>query len=315
MSADAMQLPRIDFSGVDPSAPGTGAWSGVRAQVMDALTTTGCFDAHYPALTPELRAALFDGAVKPLFALPVEAKRRNYYGADKPLHGYLGDIPGFDGYESLAVVDGPKSENVRAFADLVWPDAGNGFCETVHGAAKRIAELEEAVRRMVLEELGVAKYDEHLNASSWHLFRMSEYKAPNAAEKTVRYRSHQDTNMLSVVCQHEVEGLEVQTRDGETILVKPSPTSLVVMAGNALRAWTNDNLHAPFHRITVSGDVTRYSAILFSVPNFRIQAPDELVDDEHPPRFKPHDYNDFVRFCVSEEGAKHEDKLKAYCGL
>ena len=45
--------------------------------MVDALDTFGCFDAHYPALAPEHRAALFDGAVRPLFALPVDAKRRN----------------------------------------------------------------------------------------------------------------------------------------------------------------------------------------------------------------------------------------------
>jgi hypothetical protein len=134
MGAGAMQLPRIDFSSVDLSAPGAGAWSEVRAQVLDALATFGCFDAHYPALTPELRTALFEGAVRPLFALPVEAKRRNYYGADKPFHGYLGDISGYDGYESLAIVDGPKSEQVRAFADLMWPDGRHrgGFWYAVH---------------------------------------------------------------------------------------------------------------------------------------------------------------------------------------
>lgn len=55
--------------------------------------------------------------------------------------------------------------------------------------------------------------------------------------------------------------------------------------------------------------------MLFSVPDYKIQAPDELVDDEHPPRFKPHDYNDYIRFCVTEEGARHEDKLKAFCGI
>jgi len=140
-----------------------------------------------------------------------------------------------------------------------------------------------------MEGLGVAKYHDALSASTWHLFRMSEYQAPSAAEKTIRFGSHQDTNLLSVVCQHEVEGLEMQTRDGQWVLVNPSPTSLVVMVGQALRAWTNDRLHAPVHRISVAGDVTRYSAMLFSVPNFKIQAPDELMDDEHPPRFKPHE--------------------------
>lgn len=147
-----MQLPRIDFSGVTPSAPGARTWSDVRAQVMDALTTFGCFHAHYPALTPELRAALFDGAVRPLFSLPVEAKRRNYYGADKPFHGYLGDIPGYDGYESLAIIDGPKSEQVRAFADLMWPDGTHpgGFWYTVHPCPVLQCRRDRSLHRLLL---------------------------------------------------------------------------------------------------------------------------------------------------------------------
>lgn len=117
----------------------------------------------------------------------------------------------------------------------VWFDFALGRLRSnaIHGAASRILELEKTVRRMVMEGLGVARYHDAL--STWHLFRMSEYKAPNAAEKTVRFGSHQDTNLLSIVCQHEVEGLEMQTKGGEWVVVKPSPTSLVVMAGQALR--------------------------------------------------------------------------------
>jgi isopenicillin N synthase-like dioxygenase len=107
--------------------------------------------------------------------------------------------------------------------------------ETVHGAAAQMAELEGTVRRMVVEGLGV--HGEARSEPMWHLFRVSEYGAPTADEKEreVRYGSHQDTNALSVVCQHEVDGLEMQARDGRWILVRPSPASLVVMAGNALR--------------------------------------------------------------------------------
>jgi hypothetical protein len=108
--------------------------------------------------------------------------------------------------------------------------------ETVHGAAKRMAELEEAVRRMVLEGLGVAEHHEPLGESTWHLLRMWEY---DAGEKKIRHPGspgpHQDTNALSIVCQHEVAGLEVRTKGGEWIRVEPSPASLVVIVGNALR--------------------------------------------------------------------------------
>ncbi|XP_047043985.1 probable 2-oxoglutarate-dependent dioxygenase AOP1 [Lolium rigidum] len=316
---DAVELPSIDFTSVDASAPGTGRWDAVRAQVMDALATFGCFDAHYPTLAPAHRAALFDGAVRPLFALPADVKRRNTYGPGKPFHGYLGELPGLEAYESLAIVDGHRPEEIQAFAELMFPGADNAaFCETVHGAAAQMAELEGTVRRMVMEGLGV--HGEAQSEPMWHLFRVSEYGAPTADEKEreVRYGSHQDTNSLSLVCQHEVDGLEMQARDGRWILVRPSPASLVVMAGNALRAWSNDRVHAPFHRISVGGEATRYSAMLFSVPGgSMIRAPDELVDEAggHPRRFRDYDYDEFIRFCVSEEGGRHEDKLKAYCGV
>lgn len=325
------QLPRIDFSGVAPSAPER--WAAARAQVMAALRTYGCFEAQYPALTPELRAGLFGRAVRPLFALPADAKRRNSYGPGKPFHGYLGGLPGLPAYESLAIVDGHKPGPVQAFADLVFfPDSGANhtaaFCESVHGVASRMAELEGVVRRMVMEGLlGVAagEQEEGLPSSSmWHLFRMSEYGAPVAGagekEREVRYGSHQDTNSLSVICQDEVDGLEMQTRDGDWVLVHPEPESLVVMAGNALRAWSNGRVYAPFHRVSVGGEETRYSAMLFSVPGGEsmVRAPEELVDEEdgHPRRrFRDYDYDEFVRFCVSEEGVRHQDKLKAFCGL
>ncbi|TKV92143.1 hypothetical protein SEVIR_9G144400v4 [Setaria viridis] len=321
MGAEARQLelPRIDFSGVDPSAPGAGQWAAVRAQVVDALATFGCFDAHYPALTPDLRAAFFDGAVKKLFALPDDAKRRNTCSPDRPLFGYLGSMAGFtNAYESLAISDRVEPERVRAFADLMWPGGDNAaFCEAVHGAARRIAELEESVQRMVMEGLGVPEYHDAMRESMRHVFRMAHYNAPggDAEGKEVRYGTHQDCSMLTVVCQHAVDGLEVQTGDGEWIHFRPSsPASLVVIAGNELRAWTNDRVRAPFHRVTVGGDVARYSAILFALPGLKIQAPDELVDEEHPPRFKPHCNDDFMHFCVAH-GARHEDRLKDFCGV
>ncbi|CAN6287300.1 unnamed protein product [Urochloa humidicola] len=315
------QLPRIDFSGVDPSAPGAGTWSAVRAQVVDALATFGCFDAHYPALSPAHRAALSDGAVKRLFALPADAKRRNDYGADRPLFGYLGGIPGLSNeYESLAISDRVEPDRVRAFADLMWPVADNAsFCEAVHGAARRIADLEEAVQRMVMEGLGVPEYHGAVRESMRHVFRMSQYRAPVDAEgkeKEVRYGTHQDCSTLTVVCQHEVDGLEVQAGDGEWVRYRPSsPASLVVMAGNELRAWTNDRVRAPFRRVAVGGDVARYSVILFALPGLEIKAPDELVDDEHPLRFKPHCNDDLMRFCISRGTTRHEDKLKEFCGV
>ncbi|KAF8681743.1 hypothetical protein HU200_045180 [Digitaria exilis] len=308
--ATEARLPRIDFSGVDPSSPGAGRWAAVRAQVVDALATLGCFDAHYPALTPDLRAAFFDGAVKELFALPADAKRRNTYGPDKPLFGYLGGMPGLSNdYESLAISERVEPQSSSAPSPTscgptqTTPASGTQTerttaSEVVHGAARRMAELEEAVQRMVMEGLGGGKVP-------WRDEGVDAARVPDGSE-VIRHGTHQDCSMLTVICQHgEVDGLEVQTGDGQWVRYKPSsPASLVVMAGKELRAWTNDRVRAPFHRVVVGGDVARYVAILFALPGLRIQAPAEL----------PHCNDDFMRFCIAQ-GARHEDKLRDFCGV
>lgn len=84
-----------------------------------------------------------------------------------------------------------------------------------------------------------------------------------------------------------------------------------------IQAWTNGRVCAPFHRVWMGGEETRYSVTLFSNPQKSqlVQAPEELVDENHPALFKPYDYNEFMRFCLSEEAAQIEDKLMAFCGV
>lgn len=315
------QLPKIDFSGVDPASAGTGSWKSVRAQVIQAMESHGCFEAIYPQVTPELRESLFRNAVKELFALPLDVKHRNIH--HKPFHGYLGEIPTLDYYESLAIVNAPLPHATQSFANLLWPETGNPtFCETVLSFSQKVAELEGMARRMLMEGLGVDKYYEDLTNSMWYLLRLAEYQAPAAQEeeeeeKKLGYAPHRDTNTMSVVCQLQKDGLEVQAKDGEWILASPSPISFIVMAGNGFRAWSNGRVGAALHRILVGGGATRYSVVLFSVPkgDFRVEAPPELVDADHPPLFEPYYDDEFVRFCVSEEGTKTMDTLAAYTEL
>ncbi|RWV81213.1 hypothetical protein GW17_00057390 [Ensete ventricosum] len=79
----------------------------------------------------------------------------------------------------------------------------------------------------------------------------------------------------------------------------------------------NGRLRAQLHRVMVGGEDTRYSAILGSLPkdDVMVEVPEELVDEEHPLMYKPFNYPSFVNFTYSEEGAKSNDTLKAYCGV
>jgi isopenicillin N synthase-like dioxygenase len=83
-----------------------------------------------------------------------------------------------------------------------------------------------------------------------------------------------------------------------------------------LQAWTNGRLHSPNHRVMMTGNEARYSAGLFSIPKagYIVEAPKELVDEEHPLLFKPFDHVKFLGFYYTEAGQRAESALRTYCG-
>lgn len=58
-------------------------------------------------------------------------------------------------------------------------------------------------------------------------------------EKKLGLPSHTDKNLLTVLYQYEIEGLEVLTKDEKWIRLKPSHNSFVVMAGDSLYVSSN----------------------------------------------------------------------------
>ncbi|PKU74833.1 Gibberellin 2-beta-dioxygenase 2 [Dendrobium catenatum] len=130
---------------------------------------------------------------------------------------------------------------------------------------------------------------------------------------------HKDPNYISIVCQHNIEGLEVENKStDEWIETKPSKNSFTVLVGEAFKAWTNGRLHASNHRVKLKNETEkRYAVIFGTVPiltNDMINVREELVDEEHPLLFKPFKYYDYIKYRFTD-GENLEDALKAYCGV
>ena len=84
-----------------------------------------------------------------------------------------------------------------------------------------------------------------------------------------------------------------------------------------MQAWTNRRLYNALHKVMMRGNEARYSAALFARPKegYTIEAPEELVDGEHPLVYKPFDFVKFVHYLHTQEAQKHRFPLKAYCGV
>ncbi|KAK8525004.1 hypothetical protein V6N13_015998 [Hibiscus sabdariffa] len=312
-SQTPLRLPVIDFSKPELK-PGTGEWDLVKGHVHAALRDYGCFEATFDKIPLDLREAMF-GSLEELFDLPLQTKLLNV--SKKPYHGYVGQYPHIPLYESMGIDDANVAENVEALTSIFWPQGNSSFSKNIQSFSVQLSELDQIIRRMVLESFGLEKYmDEHM-CSSNYLLRVMKYKGPETTETKLGLSSHTDKNIVTILYQNEVDGLEVQTKEGEWINLKPSKHSFIVMIGESLYAWLNGRLYAPFHRVMMTGDKARYSAGLFSIPKagYIIKAPDELVDEEHPLLFKPFDHVEFLRFYYTEGGQKSAAALKEFCGV
>ncbi|XP_027181855.1 probable 2-oxoglutarate-dependent dioxygenase AOP1 [Coffea eugenioides] len=311
MSSEGPKLPFIDFSNQELK-PGFPLWNSLKIQVREALEEYGCFEASYDRIPIQLRKSIFD-AVTELFDLPLQVKVKNSNG--KPYHGYIGQSPLFPLYEGMGIDEANVLEHAESFSKDMWPEGNSEFSKTIQNYAEQLSELDQMVRKMVLESLGVEQYiDEHLE-STHYLLRVIKYKGPQTNETKLGLPSHRDANLVTILHQNQVQGLELQKKDGQWIDFKPSPNSFVVMIGESFHAWTNGRLHPPNHRVMMTGNEARYSVGLFSFPKdgYMVKAPRELVDETHPLLFQPFNCPEYLAY-IYKGGKKVYSSFKTYCG-
>ncbi|XP_030464483.1 deoxypodophyllotoxin synthase-like [Syzygium oleosum] len=312
-SEGSPKLPILSFSSEDLK-PGTTSWVSTCKKVIQALEEFGFFVVNYDEIIPsQVHDATF-GVLHELFALPTETKMKNRY--QKPLNGYVGQIAKLPLHESLGIDDATSLEATQKFTDLMWPSGNDRFRNIMNSYAKLAAELDWTVTRMIFESYNSEKHYDSYIGSTTYLLRLLKNRAPLENEPNLGFINHTDKSFTTILHQDsEVNGLEVETKDGEWITVEMSPSKFVVMAGDALMAWSNDRIQSPNHKVTINGKEDRYSLALFSFNNGTLQVPEELVDDDHPLKYKPFNHLGLLRFFRTDEGYKSKCPIKAYCGV
>jgi len=310
------KLPVLDFSNKETLKPGTNSWLSARKDVQQALEEFGCFVVLYDKISPEFRNTLLP-TLQELFDLPTETKMTNKYEA-KPLNGYVGQIPNLPLHESMGIDNATSLEETQRFTKLMWPAGNDNFCESAYSFAKVAAELDEMVTRMIFESYGVEKYYDSYVGSITYLLRLLKNKSPQADEHNLGFVAHTDKSFTTILYQNnQIHALEVESRNHEWFRVEFPPSSFVVMAGDALMAWSNDRILSPNHRVVMSTGneiEARYSMAQFAFSNGEIRVPEELVDEEHPLRYKPFDHPGLLRFFRTAEDNSNS-AIKAYCGV
>ncbi|XP_057777477.1 probable 2-oxoglutarate-dependent dioxygenase AOP1 [Salvia miltiorrhiza] len=294
--------------------PETESWWETCKKVVDALEEYGCFVAVYDKLTHEIHKEAFS-SLQQLFDLPTQTKVQNK--SSKPLYGYVGQIPFLPLYESMGIDDAHTIQGIQNFSNVMWHNGNPAFDENLVVYTKLAAEVERIAVRMVCESYGVGKHYDSYVESANYLCRVMKYREPKIGENKMAFVTHTDKSFMSTIHQNQVDGLQIKAKDGEWFTVHHlSPSSIIVMAGDAIMAWSNKRIKSPHHRVTMEGNEARYSIAQFSfMEKDMVATPDEFVDQDHPLQYKPFDHLKFLDFFSQEENRRLESAITTYCGV
>ncbi|KAK3006295.1 hypothetical protein RJ639_015597 [Escallonia herrerae] len=309
------QIPHLDFcvGALGLEQKGTEEWKDMSKKVREACETHGCFLVAYDKIPMHQREEMIE-KLEALFDLPEETKMK--YTDGTYLRSYLRNSN-----ESFGIPDATMFDVAQAFTNLMWPEGNTSFCETLRSMSSKMLELSFTILEMILSSFGLGKHyksDLGNNASS---VRLIKYKAPLTNDQpTIGVLAHTDTSILTILCQNEVQGLEVLSKDGNWVPVIIPKGCFAVFVGDALQAWSNGRLWAPNHRVRMSGHEDRYSWGSFLSPKegTSIEVPEELVDTDHPLRYRPFIHSDYLSFYLANLNTGHEiqdELLKIYAGF
>ncbi|KAI9161714.1 hypothetical protein LWI28_020034 [Acer negundo] len=152
----------------------------------------------------------------------------------KPAHGYMGKISVLPLYEGMGIEYPTNIEECENFTKLMWPQENDRFCEIAHTYSNIVAELQQLVMRLLFESYGIEKHYENHKESTTYLLRLLKYSKSQTDRTNVALKVHTDKSLVSILHSNHVKGLELRTKDGEWLQFEPSPTSFVVIAGDAV---------------------------------------------------------------------------------
>ncbi|KAB1669360.1 hypothetical protein ES319_1Z052900v1 [Gossypium barbadense] len=311
-------IPVIEFSGEDikngrSSSSPDQRWKALCRKVREACESHGCFLLmRYDKIPTSLCEDMLVG-IKSLFDLPEETKTK--YQNPKPYRSYQGKCPMVPLHESFGIDDATRLEAARDFTHLMWPQGNPAFCEILNMMSSKMLELSFMILEMIFESFDIEeKKYEALVRDSVSFLRVMKYKVPTSGDQNLGLVAHADKNAITILCQNEVQGLEIVTKEGHWKQVVVPKDALVVIVGDALKAWSNGRLVAVKHRVVMKGEKERYSFGLFTVPKegAMIEAARELVDNEHPLLYRPFKFADYFSYFVSN---LNDDALEIYAGV
>ncbi|MFE9499907.1 isopenicillin N synthase family dioxygenase [Streptomyces collinus] len=242
-------------------------------------------------------------AANRFFSLPVDRKMQLDFALTGRHRGYVppaveatdptteGDCK--EAFNMGLVIDpgtAPPAVAAHMGAPNLWPVDLPGFREQVTEYFDAVLKLSHVIFDIFAVGLGLSpgQFAEDLKSPIAHM-RLLRYPPKTADSPRIGIGAHCDYEMLTILAQDGVGGLEVRNEDGEWIPAPPVPGTFVVNIGELLARWTNGIYTATPHRVINTASTARCSVPFFFASGYQsvITPLDTCVSAERPAGFPP----------------------------
>ncbi|KAF8380232.1 hypothetical protein HHK36_027714 [Tetracentron sinense] len=301
-SQTSIQLPVLDIS--KPLLPSS------LSSLSQACREWGFFHITGHGISKDLYSKLYSLS-KNFFNLPFDSKLK--LGPSSSIKTYTPHFIASPYFESLRV-SGPEFFNsAQISADALFDQPSSEFSEILQEYGSKMTELSKRVLEIVLMSLGDGferKYYEAEFSNCDGYLRIINYSPPESVEneEVEGLGMHSDMSCVTIVYQDEIGGLQVRSKEGKWMDIRPCEGTLVVNIGDLMQAWSNGQLRSSEHRVVLKRFVNRLSLAFFWCFEDEkvILAPNEVIGEGNPRIYKPFVCLDYLKFRESSEKWKFE---------
>ena len=225
---------------------------------------------------------------KDYLALPEEVKRKYHVEGGGGARGHtLFGVETAKGHKAYDLKefyhvgrDLPPGHKFRDhMADNIWPEEIEGFKETFQ---QLFAEFDKAGAKLLKAVARFLKIDEDYFVDAIRdgnsVMRMLHYPPiPAQPGEHIRAGAHGDINAITLLLGAEEAGLQLLTKEGRWLDVKPKEGELAINIGDMLDRLTNGYLPSTQHRV-INPTPERASNARYSMPFFLHFRSDFLIE-------------------------------------
>ncbi|KAK4477524.1 hypothetical protein RD792_016753 [Penstemon davidsonii] len=268
-------------------------------ELIRACEEWGCFRIvnFDSSILSETLMSEMKEVVRSLLDLPMGIKKRNVDVIAGS--GYMAPSSINPLYEALGLYDMTSSQAVNDFCSNL--DATPHQRATILRYAKAVNKLMMDIVHKMGEGLGLID----ISFEDWPCqFRINKYHFTPGTIGSPGVQLHTDSSFLTILQDDEIiGGLEVMKRGGTFEAVDPCPGTLLVNLGDIATMWSNGRFLNVKHRVMCKETGVRVSiaSFLLGPSDALVEAPEELVDLEHPRLYVPFAYKDYRSLRVSEK--------------